>query len=128
MKPCLFILLTLFVTLTHVAMPQTPAEAAFNRAMALQQDGHWEQAVPARRAFLILEPQHPGAHANLGMALSRLDQHEAAIASYETAMRLGPALTPRRARPILPHVSAPSDIASPSPGGQTLCMQKGHGC
>jgi tetratricopeptide (TPR) repeat protein len=70
------------------------AEVAFNRAMELQQQNQWPEAVVAWRAFLQLEPQHAGAHANLGAVLAHLGQYEEAVKSYDTALRLNPQLTP----------------------------------
>lgn len=69
------------------------AEAAFNRAFELQQQRKWNEAADAYREFLKQEPNHAGAHANLGAVLSQLGRHREAIASYETALRLNPQLT-----------------------------------
>jgi tetratricopeptide (TPR) repeat protein len=71
-----------------------PAEAAFNRAMELQQQDQWPEAAAAWREFLKLEPQHAGAHANLGAVLVRLGKYEEAVSSYDNALRLDPQLTP----------------------------------
>lgn len=80
---------------TPQGRPQPSAtEAAFNRAVALQQQNHWPEAAAAWRAFLQLDPQHAGAHANLGAVLARLGEYEAAVKSYEQALRLNPQLTP----------------------------------
>jgi tetratricopeptide (TPR) repeat protein len=93
----LLIALILFVPLPHSQQgtPQTaPAEAAFNRAMELQQRNQWPEAAAAWRDFLKLEPQHAGAHANLGVVLARLGQYEESVKSYDNALRLNPQLTP----------------------------------
>ena len=71
----------------------TPSEAAFNRAMALQQQNHWPEAAAAWREFLRLEPQHAGAHSNLGAVLARSGKYEEAVKSYDDALRLNPQLT-----------------------------------
>jgi len=70
------------------------AEAAFNRAMELQRQNQWSEAVTAWRKFLELEPRHAGAHANLGAVLARLGQYDDAVKSYDNALRLNPQLTP----------------------------------
>ena len=98
MKAKLLITLLLAIPLPQTAAfqpaQQPPAEEAFNRAVELQRQGKWNEAVAAWRAFLKLEPKHAGAHANLGTALSRLNQYEEAIASFETAIKLNPGLMP----------------------------------
>jgi len=71
-----------------------PAEAAFNRAMELQQRNQWPEAADAWRKFLELEPEHAGAQANLGAVLARLGQYDEAVKSYDNALRLNPQLTP----------------------------------
>jgi tetratricopeptide (TPR) repeat protein len=73
---------------------QEPAEELFKRASELQQQGRWPEAASAWRGFLAREPQHAGAHANLGAVLARLGRYEEALASYETALGLNPGLTP----------------------------------
>jgi tetratricopeptide (TPR) repeat protein len=62
--------------------------------MELQQRNQWPEAAAAWRDFLKLEPQHAGAHANLGAVLARLDQYYEAVKSYDNALRLNPQLTP----------------------------------
>jgi tetratricopeptide (TPR) repeat protein len=72
----------------------TIAEAAFNRAMELQQQSQWPEAAEAWRKFLEIEPRHAGAHANLGAVLARLGRYDEAVKSYDSALRLNPQLTP----------------------------------
>ncbi|MGH9767147.1 MAG: tetratricopeptide repeat protein [Blastocatellia bacterium] len=94
------ILLTTLILL--LSLPQAeqgraqpaPAEAAFNRAMELQQQNQWPEAAIAWRKFLELEPRHAGARANLGAVLARLGQYDEAVKSYDNALRLNPQLTP----------------------------------
>ena len=69
-----------------------PAEAVFNRAMELQQQNQWPEADAAWREFLKLEPQHAGAHANLGAVLARLGKYDEAVKSYDDALQLDPQL------------------------------------
>jgi tetratricopeptide (TPR) repeat protein len=99
------LLLTLLAS-PGLAAGQLPAAEAFNRAVELQRQGDWAAAVPAWFAFLKLEPNHAGAHANLGTALSRLNRYEEAIASFETALRLNPGLTPLLYNLSFAHVRA----------------------
>jgi tetratricopeptide (TPR) repeat protein len=88
--------LILLLSLTQARQEQaqpSAGEAAFNRAMGLQQEGRWPEAADAWRKFLELEPSHAGAHANLGAVLSRLGQYDEAVKSYNDALRLNPRLT-----------------------------------
>jgi len=90
------ILLTALILLLSLPQGQaqpSAAEAAFNRAVELQQKGQWPEAADAWRKFLELEPSQAGAHANLGAVLSRLGQYEEAVKSYDNALRLNPQLT-----------------------------------
>ena len=89
--------LILLLSLPQAAQGQgqpRAAEAAFNRAMELQQQGQWPEAADAWRKFLELEPRHAGAHANLGAVLARLGRYDEAVKSYDDALRLNPQLTP----------------------------------
>jgi tetratricopeptide (TPR) repeat protein len=92
------LLTTLILLLSLPQAPQvqaqhSPTEAAFNRAMVLQQQSQWPEAADAWRKFLELEPRHAGAHANLGAVLSRLGQYDEAVKSYDNALRFNPQLT-----------------------------------
>ena len=92
LRTTLILLLSLAQAQQGPARP-SPAEAAFNRAMELQQRGQWPEAADAWRKFLELEPSHAGAHANLGAVLSRLGQYDEAVKCYDNALRLNPQLT-----------------------------------
>ncbi|HKX26198.1 MAG TPA: tetratricopeptide repeat protein [Blastocatellia bacterium] len=89
--PGLMLILLLLMLPPQDAPPS--AEALFNRAVEFQRQSRWAEAAEAYRAFLKLEPEHAGAHANLGAVLSHLGRHQEAIADYETALRLNPQLT-----------------------------------
>jgi tetratricopeptide (TPR) repeat protein len=92
LQTALILLLSLPQAQQGQAQPSA-AEAAFNRAMGLQQKGQWPEAADAWRKFLELEPSHAGAHANLGAVLSRLGQYDEAVKCYDNALRLNPRLT-----------------------------------
>ncbi len=96
MKAQFLILMLLLVILLPVARggQQPSAAEVFNRAVELQRQGQWAEAASSWEAFLKLEPNHAGAHANLGTVLSRLNRYEEAIARFSTALRLNPGLTP----------------------------------
>jgi tetratricopeptide (TPR) repeat protein len=93
------LLLTGLISLLTVMQAQqgrtqpSPAEAAFNHAMELQQQSSWPEAAAAWRQFLELEPRHAGAHVNLGAVLARMEQYDEAIGNYQEALRLDPSLT-----------------------------------
>lgn len=89
-----WLLTILFLLTPQQGATPAPAEAAFKRAVELQQQNHWPEAATAWREFLKLEPKHAGAHANLGAVLARLGQYDEAVKSYDTALQLNPQLTP----------------------------------
>jgi tetratricopeptide (TPR) repeat protein len=80
--------------LSVVLAVQSPVEELFKRAVALQQQDKWPEAVSAWREYLAHAPRHAEAHANLGAALARQGSYEEAVASYQTALELNPRLTP----------------------------------
>ena len=80
--------------LAIVLAVQSPVEELFKRAVALQQQDKWPEAVSAWREYLAHAPRHAEAHANLGAALARQGNYEEAVASYQTALELNPRLTP----------------------------------
>ena len=85
--------LSLWLPAQQTSAQNALAETAFKRAVELQQQSQWPEAAEAWRAFLKLEPNHAGAHANLGAVLARLARFDDAVASYETALRLNPQMT-----------------------------------
>jgi tetratricopeptide (TPR) repeat protein len=91
------LLYTIFLIFSFVFRqgPDQASEIAakFDRAVALQQQGKFEEAVAEYRALLKRKPDYAEAHANLGVALTRLGRFDEAVASYETAARLNPKLT-----------------------------------
>jgi Flp pilus assembly protein TadD len=53
--------------------------------------GRGAEAIEAFRAAVRLRPEYGEAHYNLGVALSGAGQYAAALAEFETALRLAPA-------------------------------------
>ncbi|MDX2031569.1 MAG: tetratricopeptide repeat protein [Blastocatellia bacterium] len=86
--------LTLFFVILFAAAQASDAEARFNRAIALQQEGKLAEAADEYRAALKIRPAYLEAHANLGVVLARLGRYEEAVASYESALKLAPQLLP----------------------------------
>lgn len=86
----------LFLVALVWGTPQRSAEATaqFQRAVALQQQGNFDEAAAAYRALLKNNPDYVEALANFGTVLSRLGQYQEAIAAYEKALKLNPQLTP----------------------------------
>ncbi len=56
----------------------------------MQEQGNLKEAVAAFRTALILKPEFPEAHYNLGNALSDSGQIEEAVAAYQSALKLRP--------------------------------------
>src|SRR3954453_15501456 len=61
-------------------------------AIARQQAGDLQGAVPEYREFLKLHPEATAIHSNLGAALAGLGQFEEAIPEYKIALRQAPRL------------------------------------
>lgn len=75
--------------------PQTAAVAQqFQAAVALQQQGKFDEAAAAYRVLLKNKPDYAEAHANLGVVLARLGKYDEAVAAYSAALKLAPHLTP----------------------------------
>jgi tetratricopeptide (TPR) repeat protein len=68
--------------------------AQFKRAVALQQQGQFDEAAATYRALLQRKPDYVEAQANLGVVLARLGKYDEAIQAYEAAYKLAPQLTP----------------------------------
>ncbi len=88
------LLITILCWLSPAFQQANDATARFNRAVELQRQGAWQEAVAEYRALLAVAPNYAEAQANLGAALARLGNHAEAIVAYEAALRLKPELTP----------------------------------
>ncbi|MDI1226882.1 MAG: tetratricopeptide repeat-containing glycosyltransferase family protein [bacterium] len=66
-----------------------PAEL-FKKASELLADGKYQESVDLFRVLLPLAPREPGLLANMGVALRKLDKHEAALAFTRRALELQP--------------------------------------
>jgi Flp pilus assembly protein TadD len=84
--PSLFACLACAFSLTAVVVAQDP-QALIQDAMARQQAGDLEGAVPEYREFLKLHPEATAIHSNLGAALAGLGRFEEAIPEYKTALK-----------------------------------------
>src|SRR5882757_8371404 len=93
--PSLHVLLALVLFLTASISAQNP-QTLVQDAMAKQQTGDLEGAVPEYREFLKLHPEATAIHSNLGAALAGLGRFEDAIPEYKTALRQSPALAAAR--------------------------------
>ena len=89
--PSLATLLTCMFLLVLSAGAQNPQEVVQD-AIAKQQAGDLEGAVPEYREFLKLHPEATVIHSNLGAALAGLGRFEEAIPEYKTALRQSPRL------------------------------------
>lgn len=83
-----------FVALLSLLLPlgaaQDAAERLLKEAIALQQTGDVEGAIPQYRAYLKLRPEAVEARSNLAVALARVGRYREAIAEYREALRLRP--------------------------------------
>lgn len=86
--------LTLFFVFALPAQQTNELVAQFNRAVALQQQGNFDEAAAAYRALLQRKPDYIEAQANLGVVLARLGKYDEAIQAYEAAYKLAPQMTP----------------------------------
>jgi tetratricopeptide (TPR) repeat protein len=84
-----FIWLFTAVALAAALAPaQDGPEQILQRAVALQQSGDMEKAIPLYREFLKLAPQAPPQiRSNLGAALAGTGRYEEAIAEYRQALK-----------------------------------------
>lgn len=81
-------------TTARIAQPQEDVAERFHKAVELQRQGNWKEAIAAYRALLKLSPDHAQAQANLGVALLRAGRYDEAVAAYEAAFKLDSKLTP----------------------------------
>jgi predicted O-linked N-acetylglucosamine transferase (SPINDLY family) len=69
----------------------TPAPDTFQRALQLQQQGQWEQAIQLFDAVIALNSEHAQAHYKRANALNALGTWDAALAGYDQAIAIDPA-------------------------------------
>ena len=90
---------TLPIALLPLALLRAPApapalaedpQAAYARAVALQQAGDLDGAVRAYREVLAADPRNALVRSNLGAALSSLGRYEEAIGAYREALAVAP--------------------------------------
>ena len=65
--------------------------AYWNRAVELSKEGKNAEAIKAYQEFLVREPDSRDVHNNLGAIYFRMGDHEAAVAEFEKALKLGSA-------------------------------------
>ena len=65
-------------------------EQAIQRAVAAHERGDLNEAEPLYRAVLRSQPKHPDANHNLGVIAVSLNQIEAAVVLFETALDTNP--------------------------------------
>jgi tetratricopeptide (TPR) repeat protein len=87
------LLLAIAITFFPAQQAADPA-TQFQTAVALQQQGKFDEAAIAYRALLKAKPDYVEAQANLGVVLARLGKYEEAVAAYTAALKLAPQLTP----------------------------------
>ena len=81
--------------------PEGSAGRAHNdEGVTHAKEGHWDVAEGHFRKALEADPKLAEAHFNLGVALSKLDKHEEATASFKKAGELAPDNTKITGSPI----------------------------
>ncbi len=81
------------IVITLLPAPQAADPATqFREAVALQQQGQYNEAAAAYRALLKRNPAYVEAQANLGVVLARLGKYDEAVIAYERALKLAPQL------------------------------------
>src|SRR6266496_605824 len=71
--------------------PQTPdAKECYDRAMALTDDGQYDQAIELFTRVLSLQPDYPEAYLHRGRCYDRKADHDRAIADFNEAIRCNP--------------------------------------
>jgi Flp pilus assembly protein TadD len=74
----------------EIEMPAAEFYRRFDRALSLQTQKKYGGAVEAWREALVLDPEDPKAHANLGAALASSGSVDDAIAEFRRAVQLRP--------------------------------------
>ncbi|TDJ57566.1 MAG: tetratricopeptide repeat protein, partial [Nitrospina sp.] len=75
--------------MSPVAYGNPQSSDGFQEALNLIKSEQWQAAIPALQKALAENPQNSRGHANLGVALSRVNRHKEALFSYEKARSLG---------------------------------------
>lgn len=73
----------------QVAQGNSQFSDSFQEALNLIKGEQWQAAIPALQKALAEDPENSLGHANLGVALSRVNRHKEALFSYEKARNLG---------------------------------------
>jgi len=74
--------------LDRIDAPATDFYKLFDFAVAFSEKRQYQDAVPAWRKALALDPDDPRAHDNLGVALAETGQTDEAIAEYRKSLQL----------------------------------------
>jgi len=78
-----------FLFIGQVAHGNPGSSEIFQEALSLIKAEQWQAAIPALQKALAESPKNAMGHANLGVALSRVNRHKEALFSYEKARNLG---------------------------------------
>lgn len=76
--------------LERIDAPATDFYKLFDFAVAFSEKKQFDEAVPAWRKALALDPNDPRAHDNLGVALAETGQLDEAIVEYRKSLELSP--------------------------------------
>jgi Flp pilus assembly protein TadD len=88
----------------------------FNLAILQTTDGQVDEAITLYRKVLALEPEHAGAHLNLGFLLIEAGREKLGAAELQRAIELAPELRSRIPSQLAEEVAPPAgNGASSSP-------------
>ncbi len=76
-------------SLSFASEPVKPAERSYLEGIEYSKRELWKEAVDNFSEAIRLDAKHSLAHANLGVALSQLGRHKAALIAFEKALVLG---------------------------------------
>ena len=86
-----FLLAILIIGLiaSSISSANPPISHLLKQAQKQLQTKEWKRAAEIFQSVLREDPKNSYAHANLGVALSRMDDHKKALLAYEKALQLG---------------------------------------
>ncbi|MEE9258981.1 MAG: tetratricopeptide repeat protein, partial [Nitrospinaceae bacterium] len=82
-------LFAVYFALSGPAWSLADPAALYKRGIVFSQNKNWAEAASEFQKTLEIDPNYTLAYANLGVALSNLDQHKEALLAFEEAMSLG---------------------------------------
>jgi tetratricopeptide (TPR) repeat protein len=88
--PGLLVVAVIGLGSAHTTDPLADVQAAFSRAAALVDSGHYAEALPLLKDLASQVPQSPGVFWNLGLAAAQTGDEPLALAAYSRYHQLAP--------------------------------------